>query len=311
MDYSYLDHEKYKDIKLYRIAENQNGLPFFIIKMDKCAQEIHRHEYVQIVYVWKGRLKHVINNNVFDVFRGDIFVIPPYVPHYFIKDDAEHFELVEFEFSPEYITDRFYTGLKDSGITDFAYLEPFLVVENEVKPRLNLQGRIQLEVENILSEVLREYETREEGFELLIRALLQKILVLVGREFRRSLSGSESQALYDRHRDALQASIDFIGLNYASDISLEEAARVAMLSQSYYRYLFKQMTQKTFTEYLNDLRISKATELLRVDRDKKIIDICYEVGYNNVNHFNRIFHQSTGASPTAFRKLFRLKQYNT
>jgi AraC-like DNA-binding protein/mannose-6-phosphate isomerase-like protein (cupin superfamily) len=308
MDYGYLDQKKYNDIKLYRIAENQNGLPFFIVKTDICAQEIHRHEYIQIIYIWKGRLKHVINNNVFDVFRGDIFVIPPYVPHYFIKDDAERFELIEFEFIPEYISDRFSTGLQSTGITDFAYVEPFLVVENEVKPRLNLQGKLQLEVESIISEVLREYETREEGFELLIRALLQKLLVLVGREFRRSLTGSESQALYDRHRDALQASIDFIGRSYASDIDLEEAARVAMLSQSYYRFLFKQMTQKTFTEYLNDLRISKAAELLRADMDKKIIDICYEVGYNNVNHFNRIFRQSTGSSPMAFRKLFRAKQ---
>lgn len=303
MDYSYLDNEKYKDIKLYTIAENENGLPFFIIKMDRCAQRIHRHEYVQIVYIWKGRLQHVINDNVFDVFRGDIFVIPPYVPHYFIKGDAEHFELVEFEFIPEFISDRFSISVPGSGITDFAYLEPFLVVEKEVKPRLNLQGRIQLEVETIISEVLREYDTREEGFELLTRALLQKLLVLVGREFKRSLAGSESQALYDRHRDALQASIDFIGNNYAFDISLDDAARVAMLSQSYYRYLFKQMTQKTFTEYLNDLRISKAAELLKTCRDKKIIDICYEVGYNNVNHFNRIFRQSTGSTPMAFKKL--------
>ena len=304
MDYSYLDQEIYRDIKLYSISENQNGLPFFIKRMDECAQEIHRHEYVQIIYVWKGHLKHVIHDNAFDLHRGDIFVIPPYVPHYFIKDDSEYFEIVEFEFTPEYITDQYQTGLSDSGITDFAYLEPFLVVEQDVKPRLNLKGRIQLEIETILGEVFREYETREEGFQLLIRALLQKLLVLVGREFKRSLTGSESQALFDRHRDALQASIDFINLNFASDICLQDAARVAMISQSYYRYLFKQMMQKTFTEYLNDLRISKATSLLERERDKKIIEICYEVGYNNVTHFNRIFRQSTGSSPTAFRKVF-------
>lgn len=305
MDYSYLDQPKYRDILLYRIADNRNGLPFFIKKMDFCAEEIHRHEYIQIIYVWKGCLKHVVNGNVFRIFRGDIFVIPPYVPHYFIRDGAEYFELVEFEFIPEYISDRANVGVRESGITDFAYLEPFLVGENEVKPRLNLQGRLQLEVESLLSEAMREYEAREEDFGLMIRALLQKLLVLVGREFRRSLTGSESQALYDRHRDALQASLDFIGSRYNTDISLEEAARVAMLSQSYYRFLFKQMTQKTFTEYLNDLRISKAAELLRAQKGRKVIDICYEVGYNNVNHFNRIFRQSTGSSPMEFRRMLQ------
>ena len=302
MDYSYLDKDKYKNIHLIKMTDNNNGLPFFIIRMDQCNQTPHRHEFVQIVYISRGKLKHVLNHNEFEVYRGDIFVIPPYVPHYYIDDSGEKFELIEFEFVPEFVNEKFSEDYRGKSFMDFAYLEPFLVVENEVKPRLNLTGSLQIEVENILSEIIREYETRDSDFQLLIKALLQKLLVIVGREFRKNVDESESRNLFERHRDAIFKAIDYINKNYTKEITLEDAARVSLLSQSYFSYLFKQMTQKTFIEYVNDLRISRAIDLLKSKYDMKIVDICYESGFNNVNHFNRIFRQSTGVTPTAYRK---------
>jgi AraC-like DNA-binding protein len=175
-------------------------------------------------------------------------------------------------------------------------------VEKEIRPRLNLNGGIQLEVEDIFSEILREYEIRENGYQLLIRALLQKLLVLVGREFKRSINGTESQELFDRHREALYQAIAYIDENLSGAVSIEDAARVAMLSQSYFRYLFKQMFHKGFVEYVNDRRIARASEFLRTRPDMLIIDICFESGFNNVTHFNRVFRQTTGVTPTAYRK---------
>jgi AraC-type DNA-binding domain-containing proteins len=302
MDYNYLDKDEYKEIPIIRIEENQNGLPFFIAKLDECNTSIHRHEFVQIVYMCKGKLKHIINKNSFDIFKGDIFIIPPYVPHYYVIEHTEKYELIEFEFIPEYINEKFSKVLEDNSFMDFAYLEPFFVSENEIKPRLNLKGSIQQEVENILGEVLKEYKAMQSGFELIIKAMLLKLLVIVGREFKRDIIGTESQSLFDRHRDALYTSINYINNNYIHEITIEEVSRVAMLSQSYFRYLFKQLTHKTFTEYVNDLRISKAIEMLKNNRELKILDICYEVGYNNINHFNKIFRQTTGTTPMSFRK---------
>ena len=302
MDYSLLDKDEYKEIPIVRILDNNNGLPFFIAKLNSCNTVKHRHEFVQIIYMCKGRLQHAINDNVFNVYKGDIFIIPPFVPHYYIVDQDEKYELIEFEFMPEFINEKFSENLRDNSFMDFAYLEPFFVSENEIKPRLNLKGSIQTEVEGIFSEVIREYITKESDFELIIKALLLKLLILVGREFKRDIIGTESQGLFERHKDALYTSISYINSNFKNDLTLEEAAKVAMLSQSYYRYLFKQLTQKTFTEYLNDLRILKAIELLRTKLDMKIIEICYEVGYNNINHFNKTFRQVTGTTPMSFRK---------
>ena len=295
----------HEGIHIVRIEDNKNNLPFFIIKMDRCNQTKHMHEFVQIVYMCKGKLKHVINNNAFDVYKGDIFIIPPYVPHYFIDSFEEKYEIIEFEFIPEFINERF-SGLlnknKDTGFMDFAYLEPFLVAENEVKPRLNLSGSTQIEVEKILNEVLLEYERKDTDFELIIKALLLKLLVIVGREYKEKITGTQYDDVFTRHRDALYNAIEFINTNYNKDITIDDVAKVAMLSQSYFRYLFKQITQKTFTEYINGLRVTKAVELLKTRPDMKVIDICYEVGFNNANHFNRVFRSETGATPMQVRK---------
>lgn len=295
----------HEGIHIVRIEDNKNNLPFFIIKMDRCNQTKHMHEFVQIVYMCKGKLKHVINNNAFDVYKGDIFIIPPYVPHYFIDSFEEKYEIIEFEFIPEFINERF-SGLlnknKDTGFMDFAYLEPFLVAENEVKPRLNLSGSTQIEVEKILNEVLLEYERKDTDFELIIKALLLKLLVIVGRAYKEKITGTQYDDVFARHRDALYNAIEFINTNYSKDITIDDVAKVAMLSQSYFRYLFKQITQKTFTEYINGLRVTKAVELLKTRPDMKVIDICYEVGFNNANHFNRVFRSETGATPMQVRK---------
>lgn len=303
MDYSFLDKEEYREIPVIRIEENENGLPFLITRLkQRCNLRPHRHEFVQIIYISRGRLKHALHHTVFNVYRGDIFIIPPYVPHYFIDDDVDPFEIIEFEFVPEFIDERFSADNPDNSFMDFAYLEPFLVVEKEIRPRLKLCGGIQLEVERIFTEIIREYETQESNHQLLIRALLQKLLVLVGREFKRSITGTESQELFDRHRDALYQAITYIDENLSSTVSIEEASRVAMLSQSYFRYLFKLMFHKSFVEYVNDRRIAKASELLRTKPEMLIIDICYETGFNSVTHFNRVFRQTTGVTPTGYRK---------
>ncbi len=300
------DFNRCEEIHIVKIEDNKNNLPFFIEKLSKCNQTKHMHEFIQIIYMCKGKLKHVVNNNVFNVYSGDIFIIPPFVPHYFIDSYEEKFEMIEFEFVPEFVNEKFSNILsesnKDGGFMDFAYLEPFLVAEHEVKPRLNLTGSVRMEIENILNEVLFEYEQRDADFELAIKALLLKLLVIVGREYKKTTKDTEFENILSRHRDALYRAIVFINENYQKDITIDDVSKVAMLSQSYFRYLFKQITQKTFTEYINGLRIAKAIELLKTRPEMKIIDISMEVGFNNVNHFNRTFRSETGITPMQVRR---------
>lgn len=305
MDYSYLNNDKYNDTVLYTIKNNVSckyKIPFFVIRMNRCNLIMHRHEYIQIIYISKGRLKHKLNKNCFDVQKGNIFVIPPYVPHQFFNEYNEEFEIIELEFSPEFINENFSLDIDTSTFMDFAYIEPFLVSENQIKPKLNLGGSLQMNVESILEEIIREYEDGEEDFQLIIKALLLKLLVIVGREFKKDIKNTDKYNIFGSHRDALFSAIDFIRLNFCKDIAADDVAKVAMLSQSYFRYFFKLITKQTFKEYLNKMRIAYAIELMNNGDDKSITEISFKVGYNGVSHFNKIFRQQTGLTPSAFRK---------
>lgn len=305
MDYSYLDKAEYKDVPVLRIIDNRNGLPFFIAKMNTCNRSNHRHEFVQIIYVCRGKLRHSLNNRFFDISAGDIFVVPPYVPHYYIADQSGDFEIIEFEFVPEFINERFSPESGDSSFLDFAYLEPFLMVEYQMAPRLNLTGGIKLEVDSILTEILREYAQRQSDFVLMTKSLLLRLLVLVGRAYRINVSGSEAPAVYMQQRDAMISAIRYVNTHFSENLSVEEVAGKAMLSPSYFRYLFKQLTGKSLIDYINSERIAKAAEMLREKPEMRIIDICYDVGYNHVNYFNKVFLRETGVSPSEYRKSAR------
>jgi AraC-like DNA-binding protein/mannose-6-phosphate isomerase-like protein (cupin superfamily) len=301
-----MSNEQVKEnpIPEFNISDNPDGyLRFYIKKYDltEGTPFIHSHDCIQINYVYAGKAKHLIHGKEFDLVKGDIFVIPPHVAHMIKSIEGQDAKIVEFEFDPKFINDTFSDLKKGEAFWDFAYIEPFLVEEDLVKPRLNLTGSIQTETENLLNEALREYRERRPGFDLIIRSLLLKLLVLAGREFTENISKTKSAKIFERHSDALKGAIKYIEENFTEDLSIDEVARMFLLSPSFFGYLFKNLTSKTFTEYITGLRIAKASSMLRTS-DRKITDICYESGFNNINHFNRTFKQIVGMSPSAYRK---------
>lgn len=288
--------------RMFTIDDNRNGLPFFVAKYDVITQykALHEHDFIQINYVYSGRAIHVVNNKEYEIFKGDIFIIPPQVSHSIIKIEDESAIIYEFEFTADFINQNFRDMSEADVFVDFAYIKPFLVSQELVKPRFNLVGNARTSVESILNEVYTEYTHRNPGFELLIKAQLLRLLVIVGREFSQYINSSKSERTYKSQKDCVMNAISYIESNYFENLTADTVAKKFMLSPSYFSYLFKYFTSKTFTEYLTMLRISKALELL-VNTDKKILTICYEVGFNNVNHFNRIFKREMGMSPNVYR----------
>lgn len=304
MTLDFLDKKEYADIPLYKLLlDGKENYPVFICKYStkRLPLDLHRHEYLQINYIYRGRMKHVINNNDFEVSKGDIFIIPPYVPHRLIDSLDSDGEVYEFEFAPEFINSNFQSIEHVKSFFDFAYIEPFLVCENQVNPRLNLRGKEQIEAEEILSEALREYTEKKAGYGLVIKSLLLKLLVIVGRVFSESLDETGHGRIYSMQRGAIYQAMKYINENYSRQITVDEAAGISLLSRSYFCYLFKSVTTKTFVEYLNGIRLSHAMELLK-QTDRQVVEICNDVGFNNVNYFNKLFRQKVGVSPLAYRK---------
>jgi AraC-like DNA-binding protein len=95
--------------------------------------------------------------------------------------------------------------------------------------------------------------------------------------------------------------------NYNEDISLEEIAAVIHLTpQSFCRY-FRKHTRKTYTNFLNEIRINEACKKFMFNDFTSISAIAYQTGFNNVSTFNRVFKSIIGKSPSEYIHQYRTK----
>ncbi len=93
----------------------------------------------------------------------------------------------------------------------------------------------------------------------------------------------------------------YIHANQGDPIDLAKVAQAMHVSVFYFCKLFKKATGLTFTEYLGRVRVEKAKQLL-LNPHLRISEIAYDVGFQSLTHFNRIFRQVTGKSPSAYRE---------
>lgn len=93
---------------------------------------------------------------------------------------------------------------------------------------------------------------------------------------------------------------DYIAGHQFGPIKLEEIARALNVSTFHFCRKFKQATGLTFVTYLSRLRIERA-KLLLYNKDLRVSEIAYDVGFQSLTHFNRIFHKLVGHSPTEYR----------
>jgi AraC-like DNA-binding protein/ligand-binding sensor protein len=101
---------------------------------------------------------------------------------------------------------------------------------------------------------------------------------------------------------------EFIAENHEEEISLGQVARAVNTSTFHFCKMFKKATGLHFTQYVSRVRTEKAKNLL-LNPNLRVSEIAYQVGFQSLTHFNRVFKRITGESPTAYREqLFPMTQ---
>lgn len=115
-------------------------------------------------------------------------------------------------------------------------------------------------------------------------------------EYIRKLRGST-------FRNEIMKVLDHIKLNIAGNISLKEAAQIAHISEKYFCFLFKKETGKNYIDYINDLKVERAKELLK-NREIKSYEVAQQLGFENESYFSKIFKRYSGFSPHEYRRIY-------
>lgn len=97
----------------------------------------------------------------------------------------------------------------------------------------------------------------------------------------------------------VRKAVDYIDARYSDNITLSNVSDYLGINKSYFASIFKKETGKTFTQYLNQLRVKKSKKLL-LENNSSILDVALAVGFNSQNYYNIMFKRITNKSPLEF-----------
>lgn len=267
----------------------------FRLQVDKVSHlydKLHQHPETQIMLIEKGEGTLIAGDYVGRFSPSDLFLIGSNQPHVFRNDELYYRPKSKLRAQATSLYfDEKYAGESFWQLNELRTIHRFLL-------NSELGYRIEGNTHQQIVQIIHQLNNRK-GIEKLIQ-FLQLLKILSESKDIIPLSVSPAPATFSmaegkRMNDILQ----FTFSQSDRKIRIEEVAEVAHLSPEAFCRYFKVRTLKTYTNFLNEVRVSNACKML-IEKEKNIQEICYEVGFSNLSHFNRTFKKVTGKTPKAY-----------
>ena len=260
-----------------------------------CIDEIHPryhmsahwHNEVELVRVVSGSMKITLNSHMYIAKQGDVLFINPETVHRAIPDKCVYECMVfhaNFLYNDTYACRSFIENILNRDYLVNEYI-PFEDSEfHECAKRLFCAVK--------KKEVGNKFR--------IISAFYDLFGVIEERRMYFPVSG-ERENTSDKSILRLKKCLSFIRENFDKQITLSDMAKNADMSAKYFGTFFKNMTEKTPMEYLNEYRIEKASRKL-LYTDASVTDVAFSCGFNDLSYFIKTFKKIHKISPGQYRK---------
>lgn len=264
-------------------------LPYFY-------DSVHYHPEHQITLIVEGDGTCFIGNHVGRFKRGDLFIVGKNVPHVFRSDDAYyHFDsgLKSSSVSVYFKEETFGPGLFE--IPEMAHIKRLLGMASM---GITIKGRDR----DKASEMVKAIPEKDSFSRFQI--LLSLLNLFADSDQVYLLSTVRYDAPSDNpDRERINMVFSFLSANFRREVSLMQVSSVAnMTPNSFCRY-FRQRTGKTFSCFLNEIRVEYAGRLIAGSHEA-FSSIAVQSGFNSISYFNRQFKRITGLTPLVYRKKY-------
>lgn len=234
---------------------------------------LHCHNHFEIEFVYSGRATENINGDSVEVKKGTLSVLKP--------TDFHDLKIIE----PLTVT----TVSFDYRILPKSLLKYFC---DEARPLVFQTESEEFDIyKSLLDMLASEYRQSD--------AIVNGVLTIIFEKLSR-LYNVGDKTITIQNADVFNA-IGYVNLHFNENPSIKDAASVAGYTPEYFSCLFKKATQKTFTQYITDVKIANAKKLLALNT-LSVSDICISCGFGSVSNFNRSFKSAVGCSPSRYRK---------
>ncbi len=256
---------------------------------------LHCHKEYELIYIASGQGQEFVGDSVKRYATGDLVLIGSNVPHLHLCDSVVN----------QSIKDRsicnilhFSSRIFPDNLTD---IQEYSFVNLVLKQSLN---GIKFNSSRLVTTVYKIMRTinNKQGIDRIITLI--KILDLLGKSNDTTLVSSVAhhpKTVLHNSNEAIDKIFTYLISNFKQQITLSDIANYVKFNPASLCRYFKHITGKTIFDCLNDIRIEHACRLL-THSNLTISQIAYEVGFNNLSHFNKRFKSVTKQTPTEYKK---------
>ena len=256
---------------------------------------LHWHNAIEITMPLENIYTYRINNVDYCLDEFDLIIVPPGELHEIISPPTGKRLIFLCEFS------FFYNN------SPFIPLLPMLTSLTVIR---NKESQLHDRVASLFQEMCHEFTVADSLMELAVYSKLLQILMFIRRHNLAS-SNPFGDSPFSKQKEYMEKMLKvtrYINDNYKQDISLENLSSIAGYSKFHFARVFKQYTGMTHTDYLNQVRI-KAAENMMLNPNMLITEIAMNSGFNSITTFNRTFKKIKNYTPSKFKEFLHTEYF--
>ena len=266
----------------------------FLYTHDNENCPMHTHDYTELVVVLSGGGIHITEHCRYHIRAGDVFVIQRDQKHGY--EQTHDMKVATFMFR----YDEFFLGNRD-----FESLPKFRILfhySSETGGKFPFPSRLFLEGDqfpaalSLIHRIYAEQEGRTPGFQGLIKALFEELVVFLVRNYQLEY--------HEKHHPVyrLTEAFEYIEKNSNRPLEVRVLARMTGMSYRNFQRIFKEVAHVTPIDYIITKRLERAAQAL-LDPAKNVTEAAIENGFSSLNYFSRLFTKRYGMTPFAYKKL--------
>lgn len=256
----------------------------------------HHHTEFEISVFISGKGTYTVGSKQYSFQKGDVFIFSSDEVHSITDIEAvEKLDLMNIHFEPRLIWSL------GNDIFDFKFLKIFFSRNDKFENRLDRDNPATSEISELLFTIETEISKKNPEYELMIKVLLLHVLVIMIRSYDYVKYDNSTYVVHKQNLYNLEKAINYIDQNLSDDMTLDQLAKIANMSRTYFSTLFKKLNGISTWNYITIKRIEQSVVFLKTT-DLSMLEIASKCGFNNSTNFNRAFKKVTGKTPSDYRQ---------
>lgn len=254
----------------------------------------HKHDFIEMCYVWSGICRQTIEGKKIVTEKGDICIFDTQATHS-IEPAGENDILINVIMRKDFFDTAFLSRMTKQGIVS-EFLVDAVTRSRKKKHYLYFPSHKSEKVHQLMENLLIEYRTNDLG----MGEVLESYLIILFTELFRILRDDSIEKEAVSQDVQILELLAYIEENY-EHCTLTEMGKEFGMHGNYLTSLLKEKTGRSFVEHVQEQKLKKAKALLE-NTDLPITELVPICGYNNMNFFYKKFKEAEGCTPAQFRR---------